>query len=305
MVCITDHYSLIIMSNFLNDEPSIRRYLEQLCNTTPFTVDSPHFKLLKNGTVNLYEDNFNMLCHDAHDNFVDGHLKIDIGTCRKLYIESAPLNRTLTDFLTNTIGFPTECYDLVLKLHKKLINVNIDKMHYYDSFAINLCNNVETISDINSKELNIMSCNKLTKLKLTKRTDSLLLKNCKKIVDLSDTISYNNNKFRDFFIVDCQLSSLKGLPQHACSVHIEDYYLEDVYGLTNILNNNVFYLDAPNLNKNLSLLLLTRNNIVLCENGKPATPLYITHEYLQHYKHYEYIMDYTLKMLDCGHENSL
>ena len=293
------------MTNFLNDETSIRRYLEQLSNTTKLSLDSVHFKLMKNGTVNLYEDNFKMLCHDAYENFIDGHLKIDIGTCRNLCIETEPLNRTQTDFLTNSIGFPNECYDLTLRLHQKLINLNIDKEHSYSSFTVGICNNLENINNINSNELTISACNKLTKVKLTNRTDSLLIKNCEKIVDLSDAISYNNNKFRDFFIINCRLSSLKGLPQNAHSVHIEDYYLEDVYGLTHISNNTIFYLDAPSLNKNLSLLFQIQNNIVLCERGKPATALYITSEYLRHDNHYEYIMDYTLEMLDNNYENCL
>ena len=296
------------MTQFLNDDESIRKYLDSISGTNKVLKNHIPFKRTLKGEVNIYYDNIHICTKlNNHNIFSNYGLPINLGSVRRLYI-SEDFKRT-DDTLKNTNGFPSiaECVELY-NLHN-LQDIKIVKPHAYDRFIVDYCHSVQSVEHINTQAISTTGLQNLETILLHKNTDDLSIKSCPKIKSLSHAIQYNSseNKFRNFSIIDCRLTSLHCLPKISNCINIVDFRLVDLAGLDEEIECQTIELDLPGVYKNLSMLFDQNKNIILSPRliFGANQQMIIAKKYFDMCNYKQYVMDFTVEMIDCGFEFSL
>ena len=296
------------MTNFLNDDESIRKYLDSLSGTNKVLKNHIHFKRTSKGEVNIYCDLFH-ISKNENNNFVfcNNALPLNLGSVRKLFI-SEDFKR-FDDTLKNTNGFPSTADYVELKSLHSLQDIKITKEHMYDRLVVDYCQGVQSIEHVNAEILLAKSLSNLETILLHKDTNELFVNSCPKIKSLSHAIQYttSENKFHTFSISDCRLTSLRGLPKVSNRISIVDFTIADLAGLDEEIECGTIELDLPGAHKNLSMLFDQKKNIRLSPKHFIGTnqQMIIAKKYFDKRDYKQYIMDFTVEIIDAGLEFSL
>lgn len=296
------------MTDFLNDDESIRKYLDCVTINNRVLGNRIPFKRTITGEVNIYSDLFRIAKNkNSPSVFRNNSLPINLGSVRLLRISEE--HKHLDDTLKNTNGFPSTAYAVELEHLDNLQTLKINKHHAYDRLVVDSCQGITSIENVNTRSIKTESLLNLETLMLHKDTQCLYIDSCPKIKSLSQAIQYSTLKhaFRIFTVNDCGLTSLDGLPKIAQRIKIVDFALQDLAGLDKEIQCEMFEFDLRDARKNITMLF-DQNKIIhlyLTNFFGVSRELLIAKKYLDRYDYKEYVMDFTVEMIDAGLEFSL